>query len=114
VTWTKLQVTALPAHEAYFSTLNNENIAAEDYQLGLHVWQENDMKTMNDFLVWYNNKDVDPCWKASTRCFFSERFNPNHDAFCDDERAIFDRTSTCSRHTSSTIPLGGNDNTFSV
>ena len=44
------------------------------------------------------------------RCLFSERLNPHHDAFCDDERAIFDRTSTCSRHTSSTIPLGGNDN----
>ena len=54
----KLQVTEFPAHEAFFSTLKNENISAEDYQLCLNVWQENDMKTMNHFLVWYCNKDV--------------------------------------------------------
>jgi hypothetical protein len=39
----KLNVGQLPPHEAFFSTLKIENI-----QLCLHVWQENDMKTMHD------------------------------------------------------------------
>jgi hypothetical protein len=29
----KLNVSQLPPHEAFFSTLKNENISAEDYQL---------------------------------------------------------------------------------
>ena len=69
-----LQVTALPAHEAFFSTLKNENISSEDYQLCLNVWQENDMKTMNDCLVWYNNKDVEPMLEAINKMF---QFNQN-------------------------------------
>ena len=70
----KLQVTALPAHETLFSTLKNQNISAEDYQLCLNVWQENDMQTMNDFLVWYNNKDVEPMLEAIDKMF---QFNQN-------------------------------------
>ena len=70
----KLQVTALPAHETLFSTLKNQNISAEDYQLCLNVWQENDMQTMNDFLVWYNNKDVEPMLEAIDKMF---QFNEN-------------------------------------
>ena len=69
-----LQVTALPAHEAFFSTLKNENISSEDYQLCMNVWQENNMKTMNDFLVWYNNKDVEPMLEAINKMF---QFNQN-------------------------------------
>jgi hypothetical protein len=42
------------------STLKNENISAEDYQLCPNVWTENDMKTMKEVLTWYNNKDVEP------------------------------------------------------
>jgi hypothetical protein len=29
----KLNVSQLPPHEAFFSTLKNENISAEDYQM---------------------------------------------------------------------------------
>jgi hypothetical protein len=29
------------------------------------VWEDNDMKTMKEFLKWYNNKDVEPMWEAS-------------------------------------------------
>jgi hypothetical protein len=35
----------LSPHEALFSTLKNENISAEDYQLYQRVWEDNDMKT---------------------------------------------------------------------
>jgi hypothetical protein len=44
----------------FYSTLKNENISAEDYQLCQTVWEDNDMKTMKEFLTWYNNKDVEP------------------------------------------------------
>jgi hypothetical protein len=42
----KLNVSQLPPHEAFFSTLKNENICAEDYQLCQRVWEDNNMKTM--------------------------------------------------------------------
>ena len=41
----KLNVSQLPPHEAFFGTLKNKNIAAEDYQLCQRAWQDNDMKT---------------------------------------------------------------------
>jgi hypothetical protein len=41
------------------------------------------MKTMNDFLVWYNNKDVEPMLEAIDKMF---QFNENRriDMFKDD------------------------------
>jgi hypothetical protein len=45
-------VSQLPPHEAFFSTLKNENISAEDYQMCQTVWEDNDMKTMKEFLIW--------------------------------------------------------------
>jgi hypothetical protein len=56
----KLNVSQLPPHEAFYSTLKNQNISAEDYQPCQRVWEDNDMKTMKEFLTWYNNKDVEP------------------------------------------------------
>jgi G:T-mismatch repair DNA endonuclease (very short patch repair protein) len=70
----KLNVSQLPPHEAFYSTLKNENISAEDYQLCLNVWQENDMKTTKEFLTWYNNKDVEPMLEAIDKMF---QFNQN-------------------------------------
>jgi hypothetical protein len=49
--------------------LKNENISAEDYQLCLNVWKENDMKTMKEVLTWYNNKDVEPMLEAIDKMF---------------------------------------------
>jgi hypothetical protein len=46
-----------------------ENISAEDYQLCLNVWTENDMKTMKEVLTWYNNKDVEPMLEAIDKMF---------------------------------------------
>jgi hypothetical protein len=66
----KLNVSQLPPHEAFFSTLKNENISAEDYQLCQRVWEDNDMKTMKEFLVWYNNKDVVPMLEAIEKMSF--------------------------------------------
>jgi hypothetical protein len=78
----KLNVSQLPPHEAFFSTLKNENISAEDYQLCLNVWKENDMKTTKEVLTWYNNKDVEPMLEAIDKMF---QFNQNRriDMFSD-------------------------------
>ena len=86
----KLNVSQLPPHEAFFSTLKNENISAEDYQLCLNVWTENDMKTMKEVLTWYNNKDVEPMLETIDKMF---QLNQNRriDMFPDSSR------STCSK-----------------
>ena len=80
----------LPNHEAFFSTLKNENISAEDHQLCLNAWKENDMKTMKEVLTWYNNKDVEPMLEAIDTMF---QFNQNRriDMFPDSS------WSTCSK-----------------
>ena len=56
----KLEDSALPPQEALYSRLKNEGISDEDYARCQAVWRDNGMKTMNDFLVWYNNRDVVP------------------------------------------------------
>ena len=54
----KLEDFALPPQEAFYSRLKNEGISDEDYALCQVAWRDNQMKTMRDFLVWYNNRDV--------------------------------------------------------
>jgi hypothetical protein len=65
----KLNVSQLPPHEAFFSTLKNENISAEDYQLCQRVWEDSDMKTMKSSWSGTTTKTSNPCWKPSKRCF---------------------------------------------
>ena len=60
----KLKQTCLPPHEAFHSTLRNENITDEEYACCQRVWEEHNMQTMRDFLEWYNNRDVEPFCKA--------------------------------------------------
>ena len=69
----KLNVSQLSPHEAFFSTLKNENISAEDYQLCQREWENNDMKTIKESLTWYN-KDVEPMLEAIDKIF---QFNQN-------------------------------------
>ena len=79
----KLNVSQLPPHEAFFSTLKNENISADGYHQCQRVWEDNDMKTMKEFLTWYNNKDIEPMLEAIDKMF---QFNHNRriDMFKDD------------------------------
>jgi hypothetical protein len=44
----KLNVSQLPPHEAFYSTIKNGNISAEDYQLCQKVWEDNNMTTMKE------------------------------------------------------------------
>jgi hypothetical protein len=60
----KLNVSQLPPHEAFYSTLKNDNISTDEYQLCQRVWEDNNITTMKEFLTWYNNKDVVPMLEA--------------------------------------------------
>ena len=62
----KLNFSTLPPAETFHSTLSNTDITDEQYsycQL-LRVWNDNNMDTFRDFLVWYNNLDVVPFLEA--------------------------------------------------
>ena len=65
----KLEDSALPHQEAFYSRLKNEGISDEDYARCQAVWRDNGMKTMHDFLVWYNNRDVVPFLDAIDKQF---------------------------------------------
>ena len=60
----KLEDRVLPPQSAFFSQLKNEGISDADYARWQAVWHDNQMKTMRDFLVWYNNRDVIPFLQA--------------------------------------------------
>ena len=65
----RLDDTALPPKEAFFSRLKNEGISDEDYASCQEAWRVNGMTTLRDFLVWYNNRDVVPFLQAIDRQF---------------------------------------------
>ena len=59
----------LPPQEVFYSRLKNEGISDEDYALFQVAWCDNETKTMRDFLVCYNNRDVVPFLHAVDRQF---------------------------------------------
>lgn len=61
---TKLEATSLPPHQAFYSHLKGSNISEEEYEYCEKVWRDHQMRTFRDFLVWYNNLDVEPFVKA--------------------------------------------------
>ena len=65
----KLEERVLPPQSAFFSQLKNEGISDADYARCQAVWHDNQMKTMRDFLVWYNNRDVIPFLQAIEKQF---------------------------------------------
>ena len=65
----KLEDRVLPPQSAFFSQLKNEGISDADYARCQAVWHDNLMKTMRDFLVWYNNRDVIPFLQAIDKQF---------------------------------------------
>ena len=72
----KLQHPSLPPHEAFFSSLTNTNISVEEYQYCQQVWSSNNMQTLREFLIWYNNLDVQPfCDALDKMCAFWRRKN---------------------------------------
>ena len=71
----KLEETSLPPHAAFYSSLKNANITDEEYAYCQQVWDNNEMITFKDFLVWYNNLDVVPFLDAVEKMsqFWQER-----------------------------------------
>ena len=65
----RLDDTALPSKQAFFSRLKNKGISDEDYASCQKAWRDNAMTTLRDFLVWYNNRDVVPFLQAIDRQF---------------------------------------------
>ena len=60
----KLNNTELPSHEAFHNALKNKNITDEEYKTCVEAWNNNNMKTMKDYLEYYNNLDVIPFIEA--------------------------------------------------
>ena len=65
----KLEDRALPPQEAFYSRLKNEGISDDDYARCQAVWCANRMKSMREFLVGYNNRDVVPFLEALDKQF---------------------------------------------
>ena len=71
----KLDDRALPPQSAFFSRLTNEGISDEDYARCQAVWRDNRMTTLRDYLIWYNNRDVEPFLEAIAKqaTFYRDR-----------------------------------------
>ena len=65
----KLADRALPPQAAFYSQLKSEEISNDDYARCQAVWRNNQMTTMRDYLVWYNNRDVTPFLDAIAKQF---------------------------------------------
>ena len=65
----KLKEHSLPPQAAFFSRLKNEGISDTDYALCQEAWRTDQMTTMRDFLVFYNNRDVVPFLEAIDQQF---------------------------------------------
>ena len=63
----KLKDVRLPPREAFYSRLKMKGISEEDYAYCQAEWTRHNMNTVEDFLIWYNNGDVEPFVKAIER-----------------------------------------------
>ena len=55
-----LNRTTFPAYEEFYSSLKNSNISVEQYKFAHQVWKDENMKTLKDMLIYYNNADCKP------------------------------------------------------
>ena len=71
----KLNNTRLPPRHCFHSSLTNTTITREEYQSCQIAWKKENMKTMRDYLVYYNNLDVAPFVRAihEHTKFFTDR-----------------------------------------
>jgi very-short-patch-repair endonuclease len=70
----KLQDRQLPPHEAFYSKLKGSNITKDQYEECQKTWRDNNMQSLQDFLVHYNNLDTAPFCEAleKMRQFYKE------------------------------------------
>ena len=71
----KLEDHALPPQSAFFSRITSEGISDTYYAACQAVWRDNRMTTMRDYLIWYNNRDVEPFLEAIAKqaTFYHDR-----------------------------------------
>ena len=55
-----LNETKLPSKDKFYNDLHDQPISNEDYLICKKIWKKNKMKTMVDYLRYYNNCDVVP------------------------------------------------------
>ena len=78
----KLKCKKLPPRAAFYNSLTCQNITLAEYKMCQKVWREKKMVTFKDYLIHYNNLDVEPFVRAITAHskFFTAR---NIDMFKD-------------------------------
>ena len=66
-----LNQTSFPKYEDFYSALKQKNITRDEYEYCKRVWDEKNMKTLRDLLIYYNNCDVKGFVEAiSKQCEF--------------------------------------------
>ena len=65
----KLKHPQLPEQKDFWTTLTNKTITDEEYQICQQAWEKEGMETFEDYLVWYNNRDVVPFLEALDKQF---------------------------------------------
>jgi len=72
-----LKETKLPAREHFYNELTGTTISQEDYDECLRIWETENMETFEDWLTFYNLRDVIPFSTALTKhsAFFKDIFN---------------------------------------
>ena len=63
----KLESPSLPPRDAFYSSLKQQELSVEEYNECQRVWCEYGMRTMRDYLVWCNNRDVEPFVEAAEK-----------------------------------------------
>ena len=56
----KLNETNQPLKSMFYSKFRRSNISEEKYNTVVKAWNDNNMKSVSDLLVWYNNLNVKP------------------------------------------------------
>ena len=71
----KLDNKKLPPRSAFYSSLTGQGISREDYATCQEAWKREKMSTLRDYIVYYNNLDVEPFVRAINEHskFFTER-----------------------------------------
>lgn len=56
--WEKLEETALPSKESFYSSLINEHISEKDYEFATEIWRKFNIKTLGEYADLYLKVDV--------------------------------------------------------
>ncbi|XP_063966739.1 uncharacterized protein LOC135156886 [Lytechinus pictus] len=60
----KLKAPELPPIETFSNKLNQIALSQDQYEYCQSIWKQNNMTSLRDYLIWYNNLDVTPFIEA--------------------------------------------------